>query len=43
MGYRSLSAEELLRAFAERLDGEAGSLAPKDDLTILIAEIAPDA
>jgi serine phosphatase RsbU (regulator of sigma subunit) len=39
MGYRSLSAQQLLAEFADRLDRETGSLAPKDDLTIIVAEV----
>jgi len=42
MGYRNLSAGELLSEFSDRIDREAGSLAPKDDLTIIIAEVAPE-
>jgi serine phosphatase RsbU (regulator of sigma subunit) len=36
---RGLSTEELLRDFAEHVDREAGSLTPKDDLTIIIVEV----
>ncbi len=43
MGYRSLTAEQLLAEFADRLDRETGSLAPKDDLTVIIAEVEADA
>jgi hypothetical protein len=43
MGYRNLSAGELLSEFSDRIDREAGSLAPKDDLTIIIAEVGPEA
>ena len=39
MGYRKLTAEQLLAEFSDRLDRETGSLAPKDDLTIIIAEV----
>ena len=39
--YRGFTAEQLLAQFAERLDQSAGSLEPKDDLTIIIAEIEP--
>jgi len=42
VGHRSLSAEALLAQFSERVDREDGSLAPKDDLTIMIAEVQPD-
>ena len=40
MAYRDLSTEQLLAEFSDRIDREAGSLAPKDDLTIIIAEVA---
>lgn len=36
---RNLSGEELIQSMAEHLDGESGSLSPKDDLTIIVAEI----
>jgi serine phosphatase RsbU (regulator of sigma subunit) len=36
---RDLPTEALLSAFADRIDNEAGSLAPKDDLTLLILEV----
>ena len=39
MGYRSLRAGQLLAEFSDRIDREAGSLAPKDDLTIIVAEV----
>jgi sigma-B regulation protein RsbU (phosphoserine phosphatase) len=42
MGYRNLSAGQLLSEFSDRIDRETGSLAPKDDLTIIIAEVLPD-
>jgi serine phosphatase RsbU (regulator of sigma subunit) len=35
---RHLSAEELIRDLAGRLDAESGSLEPKDDLTIIAME-----
>ena len=41
MGYRSLNAEQLLAEFSDRIDREAGSLSPKDDLTIIVAEVLP--
>lgn len=34
-----LSCEELLLDFAEHIDNQSGSLAPKDDLTMIIAEV----
>jgi sigma-B regulation protein RsbU (phosphoserine phosphatase) len=34
-----LSSEELLLDFAEHVDNQAGSLAPKDDLTMIIVEV----
>jgi serine phosphatase RsbU (regulator of sigma subunit) len=37
---RDLSGRELLEDFAQRLDGEAGSLSPKDDLTVVVIEAA---
>lgn len=43
MGYKDLTAEQILAEFARRLDREAGSLAPKDDLTIVIAEVNANA
>jgi serine phosphatase RsbU (regulator of sigma subunit) len=36
---RSCVTEELLNVFADRIDNEAGSLAPKDDLTIVVLEV----
>jgi sigma-B regulation protein RsbU (phosphoserine phosphatase) len=42
MGYRNLSAAQLLSEFSDRIDREAGSLEPKDDLTIIIAEVQGD-
>ena len=36
---RSLSTEELLQDFAAHVDKQAGSLSPKDDLTIIVVEI----
>jgi sigma-B regulation protein RsbU (phosphoserine phosphatase) len=36
---RSLPAEQLLNEFAELIDRECGSVAPKDDLTMLALEI----
>jgi serine phosphatase RsbU (regulator of sigma subunit) len=42
MSYRSLTAAQLLAGFADRLDGEAGSLAPKDDLTVVIVDVLAD-
>ena len=33
------SAEALLADFSSHLDGECGSLAPKDDLTVIVVEI----
>jgi sigma-B regulation protein RsbU (phosphoserine phosphatase) len=38
-GRRSLSAEDLVLSFAAQLDREAGSLQPRDDLTLLVLEI----
>jgi len=38
-----LPAEELLTAFAERLDTQAGSLNPQDDVTLVVVEIADGA
>ena len=37
----SLSTEELLLQFADRLDSESGSLEPKDDLTMVVVEVRP--
>lgn len=39
---RSLSSEELLRQFARHIDGQTGSLSPKDDLTVIVVEVAAD-
>ena len=36
----SVPTEQLLTTFADRLDRETGSLEPKDDLTILVVEVA---
>lgn len=36
---RNLSGEEIIQSMAEHLDGESGSLDPKDDLTIIVAEV----
>lgn len=38
---KNLPTEELLGAFADRIDNEAGSLAPKDDLTVIVLEVKP--
>jgi sigma-B regulation protein RsbU (phosphoserine phosphatase) len=38
----ALPADQLLTQFADRLDAENGSLEPKDDLTVVIAEVMPD-
>lgn len=35
----SLPADKIISALAEQLDGHSGSLDPKDDLTIVIAEV----
>lgn len=37
---KTLSAEALLQSFAERIDANTGSLAPKDDLTMIAIEAA---
>ena len=37
MSRRDLPTEELLNTFSERLDNESGSLAPKDDLTMVVS------
>ncbi len=37
---RSLPAEKIISTFAGLLDGHSGSLDPKDDLTIVIAEVS---
>ena len=34
-----LSTEDLITDFAQHLDGEAGSLAPKDDLTMIVIDV----
>jgi serine phosphatase RsbU (regulator of sigma subunit) len=39
---RALPTEELLSAFADRIDNESGSLAPKDDLTMMVLEVKPE-
>ena len=39
MSCRDLSTEQLLQTFADRIDGETGSLAPKDDLTMIVLEV----
>jgi sigma-B regulation protein RsbU (phosphoserine phosphatase) len=39
---KGLPTDQLLGAFADRIDNEAGSLAPKDDLTVIILEIEAD-
>jgi sigma-B regulation protein RsbU (phosphoserine phosphatase) len=36
---RHLSSEELMQSITEHLDRENGSLAPKDDLSVIIAEV----
>jgi sigma-B regulation protein RsbU (phosphoserine phosphatase) len=36
---RHLSSEDLLKSISEHLDRENGSLAPKDDLSVIIAEV----
>jgi sigma-B regulation protein RsbU (phosphoserine phosphatase) len=36
---RHLSSEQLLLDFAEHIDSSTGSLAPKDDLTMIIVEV----
>jgi serine phosphatase RsbU (regulator of sigma subunit) len=36
---KHLPAESLLSDFADRLDAERGSLAPKDDLTVIVVEV----
>ena len=41
--FRSLTPEQLLAEFADRLDREDGSLAPKDDLTMIVVEVGPAA
>lgn len=38
---RDLPTADLLAAFADRIDTEAGSLTPKDDLTVLVLEVHP--
>jgi serine phosphatase RsbU (regulator of sigma subunit) len=40
---QDLPTEGLLAAFADRIDNEAGSLTPKDDLTVIILDIRPNA
>ena len=40
--YGSIPAEQLLMEFSNKLDNSAGSLEPKDDLTIIVAEVEPD-
>jgi sigma-B regulation protein RsbU (phosphoserine phosphatase) len=37
--YRALPSEDFLAQVAERLDGEPGSMTPRDDLTVLILEV----
>jgi serine phosphatase RsbU (regulator of sigma subunit) len=36
---RGLCTEELLKDFAEHVDQQAGSLSPKDDLTMIVVEV----
>ena len=36
---KHLSCEQLLTEFADHIDKEHGSLAPKDDLTMIVAEV----
>lgn len=36
---RNLSGPEIIQSMADHLDGESGSLDPKDDLTIIVAEV----
>jgi sigma-B regulation protein RsbU (phosphoserine phosphatase) len=36
---RKLSSEELIQSLRDHLDNESGSLTPKDDLTIILAEV----
>jgi sigma-B regulation protein RsbU (phosphoserine phosphatase) len=38
--HKHLSSEQLLAEFARRIDTSAGSLTPKDDLTMIILDIA---
>jgi phosphoserine phosphatase RsbU/P len=37
---RRMSSEDLIFSLAQHIDSESGSLSPKDDLTIIIAEVA---
>ena len=37
---RDLPADQLLADFASRLDGESGSLDPRDDLTMMVIDVA---
>jgi sigma-B regulation protein RsbU (phosphoserine phosphatase) len=43
MARMELPTAELLGAFAARIDNESGSLAPKDDLTVIVLEVKPAA
>lgn len=36
---RHLNGEQIMASLIEHLDGESGSLTPKDDLTIIVAEV----
>ena len=40
---REMPVERVLLELSENLDRETGSLAPKDDLSIVVAEVRPDA
>ncbi len=40
---RHLSADEMLNELVRRMDSEAGSLNPRDDVTLVVCEIAADA
>jgi serine phosphatase RsbU (regulator of sigma subunit) len=42
MARKDLPTEDLLGAFAARIDNETGSLAPKDDLTVIVLEVRAD-
>ena len=39
---RALTSEQLLAEFAAHLDGQSGSLAPKDDVTVILLDVTTD-
>lgn len=39
---RTLTSEQLLREFAQHLDAQSGSLAPKDDVTVIVVDVTAE-